>query len=133
PGGAPLMLRHEVAIAGVLSLAALASLAAARAWPRLARTPADRALVVGPALVGVIAALPFLDVSDPQGLGFRLRLIAFVPLALSAAALAGMALARLTPAWRAAVLVPFVAGLLAARAAPPRDGVVTVHPAMQAA
>ena len=42
--------------------------------------------------LGVLVAWPTLAVEDPQGLGFRLRIIAFVPLALTAAIAVGVAL-----------------------------------------
>jgi hypothetical protein len=64
----------------------------ADAWliaPRREQAPELRAfawVVVGLALV---IAIPWLDVTDPQGLGFRLRVTAFVPMALCAAIFAG--------------------------------------------
>lgn len=136
PDGPALMFGHEVAKAGALALAALALLLAGRRgrWlPTHALRAHDRGLILGLAGLAVIAALPFLDVSDPQGLGFRLRLCAFVPMALCGGTVAGALLAHLAPLGRAAVAVPFAVALVMARPSMPREGVVMVHPAMQAA
>lgn len=101
--------------------------------------------------LGLLIAWPTLNVEDPQGLGFRLRIIAFTPLALAAAVLVGVVADAAAAApdrgpdrapgllWlvlmRARRLAPLVA--LAALAgwlvaAPTRldRGVVYAHPAM---
>lgn len=91
------------------------------------------ALVVA---LGLLVALPTLAVDDPQGLGFRLRIIAFVPLSLCAAIAAGRALPlvppRLARAARAALVVALALWLLRAPTRLDR-GVVYAHPAMIAA
>ncbi len=134
--GKGLQFGHEVAIAAALALAALAVLFASRRFPALrtgAARPHDRALIVGPALVALLVANPWLEITDPQGLGFRLRLIAFVPLALCGAAVAASVLGRLPSAFRAALLVGFAFGWIASRPALTDEGVVEVPSHMQAA
>jgi len=134
--GHSLRFGYEVALAGALALLAIAAWLASRrcAWMRSPEVAAhDRALVLGPALFALVAALPWIDISDPQGLGFRLRLIAFVPLALCAAAVAAAALGRLPGAFRAALVVGFAVGWIASRPAVTDEGVVEVAPHMQAA
>jgi len=42
----------------------------------------QRALLIGPVAFGILLALPWLSQDDPQGLTYRLRIMAFVPLAL---------------------------------------------------
>jgi hypothetical protein len=131
---------YEVAVAGVLGVAALAI------W--IARDRRDRdanaALVVGPAALAVVAAIPWLDTADHQGLAFRLRLLSFLPLALCGAYVAGTALRAGDSLWRtlvpespalapAVLAIGFALGLIAARPAESDEGVLRVHPAMQAA
>jgi hypothetical protein len=101
-GHRALLFRHEVAIAGAVSLAALVLAALARRVPALAsEVPlADRALGMGAAAWAVLFALPWIDASDPDGLAFRVRLLSFAPLALAAPLLAAHALARLDASWR---------------------------------
>ncbi len=125
----------EAPIAGALALAALLLLAAARRWPQLVGDlPArDRALVVGPAVVALLAACPWLDSADPQGLAFRLRVILFVPLAIAAAFVAGRALARATPLLRGALVIGFAAGWIVSRPPTSAEGTVTEQPHMVAA
>jgi hypothetical protein len=82
------------------------------------------------AALALAIALPRLDVEDPQGLAFRLRIAAFVPMALLAAVLAGRVVAfAKEPA------LAFGVAAIAVIAAPLayRDGVVRSHPAMIAA
>lgn len=138
PGGPALRFQHETWIAAALALALLSHRIIAARFPCGAGAGVgldrrcDRAFALGPALVALIAALPFLDVSDPQGLAFRLRLSSFVALALCAAALAGVIGGCLSRARVALVTVPFALAFLLARPAHSREGVVEVHPAMQA-
>jgi hypothetical protein len=102
----------------------------AATWPILAL-----ALAIG---------LPFLDVTDRQGLGFRLRIAAFVPAALAAAIAIRMAFAPLVvrvtaalpgPAWRALprdLVLALLALVLAVVRQPGArlDGEVVTHPAL---
>jgi hypothetical protein len=90
--------------------------------------------------MGLALALPWLAVDDPQGLGFRLRIVAFVPLALCAAivvdgllVLAGRyaQLERFAPR---DVVAAGIALLLALRPhTDPPEGLVAAHPAMVSA
>ena len=83
---------------------------------------------------GLVIALPWLDVTDPQGLGFRLRVAAFVPLALSAAIVARGLLAWAAPYWRDGILATVAAALVTlAMQAPRTEGEVLTHPALAAA
>lgn len=85
---------------------------------------ATRALLV----VALVLGMPWLAVDDAQGLGFRLRIAAFVPMSLVAAVLAGRLLVRVTH--RETILV-VLAILLATRKPGERtDGAVITHPSM---
>lgn len=130
-GGRALWFGHEAAIAGVLGLVAiaLALLPATRAHG----TGATRAVTLAIAAVAVVTALPWLDVGDPQGLGFRLRVAAFVPMALLAAAVAGAALARAPKDVRVWGVVAFAAVWAFAQPTARDEGVVRTHPAMATA
>lgn len=91
---------------------------AAAAWP-----------VVG---LAIAIGLPFLAVTDRQGLGFRLRIAAFVPAALTAAIVSRAVLARY--AHRDAVLAALALVLAVVRRPGDRlDGEVVTHPALVAA
>lgn len=142
-------LGHEGAAA--LVLAVLAALALTRAGGRaIAETsavvvpreyhaaaappaPAGGDAVARWAIVGLGLAigLPWLDVADGQRLGFRLRIAAFVPMALAAAIAAGRITAHVRP--RHAALAA-LAGALALRTPGDRaEGRVPTHPALVAA
>jgi hypothetical protein len=84
-------------------------------------------------LLGLALALPWLAVSDPQGLGFRVRIIAFVPMALCAAIVA-RALVVALPRWIADASLAVLAVAIVV-AMPPRrvQGEILAHPAMVAA
>lgn len=112
----PLLFDHEAALGGVIAIVAIVV---------LARSPhADlHAWVI--AGLGILIALPTLAVTDPQGLGFRLRVAAFVPLALNAA-IASRVIPR-----KEVVLNILAAALLAIEAPRDRtDGLVLTHPAL---
>jgi hypothetical protein len=91
-----------------------------------------------------VLAVPWLDVSDPQGLAFRARAIAFVPLALSAAVIAGALAERFEAAAVApsqlarfhrvpSIALTVLAAVLALRATQERrDGRILAHPALVA-
>jgi hypothetical protein len=120
---ATLTFRHEAAIAGVICVVAAIVL-------RRCDDPFRRALGWPVVALGLAIALPWLAVEDPQGLGFRLRIIAFVPMALGAAIVAG----ALPIPRRDAVLAVLAAGIFALGAT--RDltaGEVVMHPALAAA
>ncbi len=83
--------------------------------------------------LALLIALPWLAVSDPQGLGFRIRIIAFVPMALCAAIVA-RALVVAVPRRIADGALASLA-LLIVLAMPHRrvQGQIVAHPAMVAA
>ena len=98
-----LRLGYEPLIALVIGLAALATLVLDRVkWRR--ERPAVRATAWGAAVLAIAIGWPFLAVDDPQGLGMRLRIVAFVPLALCTAIVLRAAL-RLPPAAHATICV----------------------------
>jgi hypothetical protein len=131
-GRRPLWIGHEALVAGVIGLVAAGLLVAGRRWEavRLEARAADRALAAAVVALGIAIAVPWLDVGDPQGLPFRLRLIAFVPLALGAAVVCGAALAIVMPWWRAAIGVVVAAAVAIAMPRSRSEGVVVTHPAM---
>ncbi|HUH01549.1 MAG TPA: glycosyltransferase family 39 protein [Kofleriaceae bacterium] len=133
--GRPLRFGHEAAIAGVLGLAVLAWILVRRLRGGDASSvPArDRALVIGPALLAAALAIPWLDISDPQGLPFRARLVAFVPLAICAAYLATALAARVSASTRAALLIGFAAGWIVSRPPTSTEGMVEPEAHMVAA
>jgi Dolichyl-phosphate-mannose-protein mannosyltransferase len=132
--GRAIHFRGEPAVAGAIGLLALIALVLSRRaeFLRSLVPLRDRALVIGPALWAVATALPWLDAADPQGLTFRLRAIAFLPLALAAAALVAAALARLGPTARM-VAVMFATGLILVRPARYEAPVVRADPDLAAA
>lgn len=135
-GRRTMWLGHEPAIGGVLGLAVLGLLAARRWWsgaPRLGWRPGTGGAAVALAALAVLVALPWLDVGDVQGLPFRLRIVAFVPMALVGAAAAGLALARVTPTTRATVALAFAVTWVGLQPPWRDEGVVRAHPAMVSA
>jgi hypothetical protein len=118
-----LAFRHEALIGGVLCVAAAFVL---RGDPDRVR----RALGWSVVALGLAIALPWLAVTDPQGLGFRLRIVAFVPLALAAA----IVTRALHVPRRELVLAIIATGLFVAGAARSlTEGEVVMHPALAAA
>ena len=83
------------------------------------------------ALLAIAIAWPRLDVTDVQGLGFRLRVASFVPFALAAAVVTGRLVARIK---HRDFALAVVAVALAMRPTGHRDeGRIDVHPAMASA
>lgn len=77
------------------------------------------------AILGIAIGFPFLDVTDPQGLAFRLRLVAFVPIGLGIVVILAAVPRRVEAAAALA--------LLAAIAAPQDttvEGEILTHPAL---
>lgn len=156
---AALQLGSEALTAAVLALAALAAgtragraaiaaatARAARALAGLRRRPetaapppiadrppaGDRAAVVALAALALGVALPWLAVADAQGLGFRLRIAAFVPLALLAAVVAGRVLAAAPPRLRGALPALLAGALCLGTPGDRAEGRVATHPALVA-
>jgi hypothetical protein len=93
---------HEVPLG---FLAALALAVAPGTWRPSGNVSAtSRALLAGPAALAVLLAVPWLSVADGQGLTYRLRVMAFVPMAICAPAALMFFLDRFAP--RLVRLVP---------------------------
>ena len=138
----PLMMGHEpwaAAIAAILCCGLAIVLwrsRSLRARLNYQATVAQRvrvATTLAFAGLALFIALPWLDVGNPQGLAFRLRIIAFVPLAV----VGSVALSMLVQAIdaRAVTTAAGIAIVAIAWWSPTRiqDGVVYAHPAMVAA
>jgi hypothetical protein len=137
-GPRTLWMGHEAAIGGGLAVALIAALALRRfappAWREAhAVRPSALAAAAGLAALSLVIALPFLDIRDPQGLAFRLRVAAFAPMALVAAALAGAAASALRAEVRALPLLALGAIVVIVAAGRRDEGVVRTHPAMATA
>lgn len=96
---------HEVEL-GFLAAAACAA-AAFFAWREKRIEPETLALLAGPIILGLTLAIPWLSVRDGQGLINRLRVMAFVPLAICGPAALAFLLALRAP--RLERLVPLAA------------------------
>jgi hypothetical protein len=132
-----LTMDSEALLAGLVGVLAVASL-----WRRRdAIAPPVRALGLTIAGFAILLALPWLDVADPDGLGFRMRIVAFLPLALCLAIVVGATLREFGVAAQprrvhAAVMAAIVALCLAWVLTRPRDrhaGVVKTDADMVAA
>ncbi|HEY5952047.1 MAG TPA: hypothetical protein VIV40_41405, partial [Kofleriaceae bacterium] len=124
---------HEAAIGGVLALAAAFVL---HRRAKTSRTHGERAAMWIVIAMGIVIALPWLAVDHPQGLGFRLRVASFVPLALCAAIVIDPLLARikqLNHRERDLVAAGLALFLAIRPHAKPTEGMVLAHPAMVAA
>ena len=137
-----LALGHDALLGLVLAIAAMIALplrariaGAIPASQRRDAAPASPAVTAAawPILVLALAiGLPFLAVTDRQGLGFRLRIAAFVPAALAAAIVARAVLARYVH--RDAVLAALALVVAVARRPGTQiEGEVVTHPALVAA
>ena len=134
-----LALGHDALVGLVLALVAMivyplrARIAGAipASWRREARpTPAAATAAAWPILVlAILIGLPLLAVTDREGLGFRLRIAAFVPAALTAAIVARAVLARF--AYRDVVLAALALALaLTRRPGTQIAGQIVTHPAL---
>lgn len=137
-----LTMEHEALIGGVLAIGAAVALVLVRD-----RRPSEKVTAWAFVALGIVIALPWLDVADPQGLAFRLRVAAFVPLAMCGAVLAGglvtwiPASRRLPPATTGSLplsrsrdaTLAAVAVVLALRGLHQRtEGRIVAHPALVA-
>lgn len=114
-----LRMEREPLIAAILAIAAGVVLVL-----REDGRPAERAAAWASAVLALAIAVPWLDVGDPQGLAFRLRIAVFVPLALCGAAASAVLPRR---------ALPILALVLAVRGAHERtEGQVIAHPALVA-
>lgn len=125
-----LSLGHEVLIATATCALAVAALVWQR---RAAAAPGVRAAAWALVALGLLLGWPALAVDDAQGLGFRLRLIAFLPWAAAAAVIFGAALSSARRRWLGSALVVLAALMLWWAPARLERGVVYAHPAMIAA
>lgn len=108
----PLAFGHEVPLAAAAA-AALWALWLARGLPDEGRAARAPWVLAGPALLALVAVLPWIDCRSPEGPGFRLRLLCALPLALCLAPLlarlgrksaaAGLGLAGFVVALRPAI------------------------------
>lgn len=124
---------HEAAIAGTLAIVA-AILLALRIGEGTdhKRSRGTRMVAWMFVALALVIALPWLAVDNPQGLGFRLRVTAFVPLAIVAALVAAAAASYLAGWQRDAALV--AVAVIVARAPHTRgEGRVLPHPSMVSA
>ena len=132
-----LWMGHEPLLAGAVGLAlvivVVLRLLAPSVWHEHPVRRSALGCTLALAVLAIVIALPWIDVRDPQGLGFRLRVAAFVPFALCAAALLGH-LAALAPA-RIATPVMLAVALIWAIAQPRTraEGAVPTHPALASA
>lgn len=114
--------------------AALGAAAAAFAIVTLVVRPFDskqfatRVVAIGAICFALVVALPWLAVDDPQGLGFRLRLAAHVPLALCAAIAVS-----LIPRYRDPIAAAFALALALRIPVDRAEGRVLAHPALVSA
>lgn len=83
--------------------------------------------------LGLAIALPWLAVSDAQGLGFRIRIIAFVPMALCAAIVARAFVLAMRRWIAEAVLAAIALAIVLAMPHRRVQGQILAHPAMVAA
>jgi hypothetical protein len=135
--GLTLTFGHEAAIGAVLGIAAAVALALRPGT----RRRSERLVAWLVIALAIVIGLPWLDVGDTQGLAFRLRISAFVPLSICAALVAGV-LAELVLAapregagtaqrWQRDGLLAVLALVLVARAPAERiEGRILAHPAL---
>ena len=125
-----LSFEHDALLAGVAGVAAIICLVR---WKPKPYKHGERAAAWVIAVLAIAIAFPWLAVDHPQGLGFRLRVAAFVPLALCASIVAGALLAKVKELHRELALAG-VAVLVAIRPHDDRtSGRVLAHPAMVSA
>ncbi|MGE0869910.1 MAG: glycosyltransferase family 39 protein [Kofleriaceae bacterium] len=132
---ATLAVGHEAAIGGVLAIAVIAHwlIGGSPALPR-----SELAASVASVVLALLIALPWLGVDDPQGLGFRLRLAAFVPMALCGAhasrlvidAIRRIAGQRTSGSVELAVLAALAIAIVMVVPARRTDGRLLTHPAL---
>jgi len=117
---------HEAFVAVIVALAAGAVLLG-RGPVYVVRSESTRLVSYAFVVFALVIGLPWLDVTDPQGLAFRMRVAAFIPLAMSAAIVAGALPGRLGQ-------IACIAACLAIVTIPRdrHEGQVLAHPALVA-
>ncbi len=130
-----LALGHQGLIAAAAGAAFLAAVLAGRftTHVRDETAPAERALVWSAFAVLVVTAWPWLDVADPDAVGFRLRVAAFAPASIVGAAAVGRFVASLEPGWRLVAVAPALATWVVVRPPAPTEGMVKTEIPMVAA
>jgi len=135
-GRGVLRLGDEPLAALVLALLAAIALVVERQLPRATRSriqPASRSVqvtswaVVG---LGLVIGLPWLAVDDPQGLGMRLRIASFVPMALCAASVLRVVLRAVAPSVAGAICVMIALAATVHVPGSRTEGLVPTHPAL---
>jgi hypothetical protein len=117
-----LTMEHEALIGVAVALAAALALVFVGE-----RRPSEKVTAWAFVVLAIVIGLPFLNVADPQGLAFRLRVAAFVPLAMCGAVAAGaVQLPRRNLALAAVSLV------LSLRLHERTEGRIVAHPALVA-
>ena len=137
-GGEPLdHLGYEPLLGALFGVVAAAALVIERSSTHRRGATTAPWIVVG---LAIALALPWLAIDDPQGLGVRVRIVAFVPMALSAAIALGCALRLVLPKIAAeprlarVVVCGALALVIALRVPGSRtEGLVEVHPALVSA
>ena len=125
---------HEAWIGAGLALAVAAALLARRVTRRvLPGSPAERVAAGVLVVLALAIAIPWLAVDDAQGLAFRLRVAAFVPMALLGAVAARALVAAIPRAVHALGPLAIVLALALPRTAARTDGRVITHPALASA
>jgi hypothetical protein len=118
-----LTMEHEALIGAVIAIGAAVALVLVPG-----RRPSEKVTAWAFVIFALVIGLPWLDVADPQGLAFRLRVAAFVPLAMCAAIGAGaLTIPKQTPVLAAVALV------LMLRLHERTEGRIVAHPALVAA
>lgn len=134
--GTTLAMGSEAAIGAVLAGLGIVVLGWSRARTPGPETEPSRGERIASWVVLAIAlgiALPWLAVSDPQGLGFRVRIIAFVPMALGAAIVARALVLAVPRAIADASLAAIAIVIVIAMPHRRVQGQILAHPAMVAA
>jgi 4-amino-4-deoxy-L-arabinose transferase-like glycosyltransferase len=134
---------HEALIGAVLGIAGAFVLANRRAIDRIVppaqirgeptrrSVPGETAVAFAIFVIAIAIAWPTFDVTDAQGLGFRLRVAAFVPMSLAAAVVVGRLASRVK---HRDFVLAVAAFALATRTPGQRtEGRIDAHPAMVAA
>jgi hypothetical protein len=114
---------HELRFGGDVYLALAAAVLALVRWRKTSKQSLVAAVMI------VVIAQPWLDVSDPEGLGYRLRLALFALTAICAPEVVG----AISNRFRTGALWGVMLALLLLRPHEPRDGVVWAHPRLNLA